>query len=179
MRRRYSIALLFFSLVLLALPRICLAQYQPQYQYYNEGEIIPEKAYEDGNEYRWGKHIWIWQYDQIGEAVEDGRIIFTFRIISGRADSYSTREGDFRINEKDIQHWAIVNGERVAMPYSMFFDGRRALHGWSWEEPFPSDDERPRVASHGCVSVDKIVQLYNWAPKGTPVHIRSKRIGHS
>jgi len=126
-----------------------------------------------------GKHIWIWQNLQIGEAVEDGELIYTFRIITGRADRYRTREGDFRIYEKDIRHWAIVGGERVAMPYSMFFDARRALHGWSWEEPFPADDESPYLASHGCVSTEIPRELFEWAPMGTPVHVRGERDGYS
>ena len=129
-------------------------------------------------DYVTGKHLWIWQEQQIGEAVKDGEVEYTFRIITGRDDRYRTREGDFRIYEKDVHHSAIVDGQRVAMPYSMFFDARRALHGWSWEKPFPSDDDCPWLASHGCVSTEIPRELFEWAPEGTPVHIRGERIGY-
>ena len=127
-------------------------------------------------DYVTGKHIWIWQEQQLGEAVEDGEVIYIFRIITGRADRYRTREGDFRIYQKSPRH---VNHEGIAMPYSMFFDARRALHGWSWEEPFPSDNERPYLASHGCVSTEIPRELFEWAPMGTPVHVRGERIGYN
>jgi hypothetical protein len=126
-------------------------------------------------DYVTGKHIWIWQSLQIGEAVEDGELIYIFRIITGRADRYRTREGDFRIYQKSAQH---VNHEGIPMPYSMFFDARRALHGWSWEEPFPSDEERPYLASHGCVSTEIPQELFEWAPLGTSVHVRGERTGY-
>lgn len=173
MRKNCFIALLFVSLFSLALPHLCSAQ---QYRYFEEGTAVPDQTYEDGLSYKWGKHIWIWQYDQIGEAIEDGRIIFSFRIISGRVDKYRTREGDFRIFEK--KGWDYNNCDGVEMPLAMFFDGIRALHGWSRTWPFPADKESPWLASHGCVSVDQIERLNNWAPEGTSVHIRSKRIGY-
>lgn len=126
-------------------------------------------------DYESGRHIWIWQEEQLGEAVEDGQVVYTFRIISGRSDRMSTREGDFRIFQKSAQH-AAKNG--TPMPYSMFFDGRRALHGWSWTEPFPTDEESPWVASHGCVSTEIPEELFYWAPMGTPVHVRGHRTGY-
>lgn len=175
MRRRDFIVLFSSGLLGLALPRICLAQ-QRQFEYY-EGQI-PDEAYEDGMSFKWGRHIWIWQYDQIGEAIEDGKIIFTFRIITGLEESrLATREGNFRIRSK--RGWGYNNCDGVEMPLAMFFDGTRALHGWSRTWPFPADERRPRLASHGCISVDQIERLYDWAPEGTPVHVRGERIGYN
>ena len=123
-----------------------------------------------------GRRIWIWQEDQIGEAVENGEVVFSFRIITGLEFSkFRTREGDFRIYMKVVNY---VNRDGVAMPFAMFFDGGRALHGWSWDEPFPDDEESPWLASHGCVSSDKPGDLYDWAPNGTPVHVRGERTGY-
>ena len=170
MRRREFIALLSSGLVGLALPRICLAQYR-----YYEGSV-PDEAYQDES-VKWGKHIWIWQYDQRGEAIQDGKIIFTFRIITGLEESrLATREGNFRIYKK--KGWGYNNCDGVEMPLAMFFDGTRALHGWSRTWPFPTDDDRPWLASHGCISVDQIERLYNWADIGTEVHVRGERTGH-
>jgi|GEM_PF-1536375 len=173
MRRRDFIALLATGVAGLVLPRICPAQ-NHQYQYY-EGQV-PDNAYEDGS-FKWGKHIWIWQYDQVGEAIEDGKIVFRFRIISGLAGTnLATPEGDYRIFRKG--GWWHNGMGNTEMPLPMYFLPRRALHGWSRTEPFPPVDEAVTVASHSCISVDKIVELYNWTPIGTPVHIRSQRIGY-
>ena len=128
-------------------------------------------------DYVTGKHIWIWQKAQIGEAVEDGELIFTFKIISGRTGRYATPEGDFRIYEK--KGWGYTNHEGVDMPFAMFFFRRYALHGWSRSEPFPKDEERPWLASHGCVSIETIERLYNWAPIGTPVHVHDERTDYN
>jgi hypothetical protein len=67
----------------------------------------------------------------------------------------------------------------VDMPFAMFFFRRYALHGWSRSDPFPTDDERPWLASHGCVSVETIERLKNWASVGTEVHVHDKRISHN
>jgi hypothetical protein len=124
-----------------------------------------------------GKHIWIWQEQQLGEAVEDGELIYTFRIISGLPNSqFRTREGDFSISWKKVYY---TNHDGVDMPYAMFFDGMRALHGWSWTEPFPSKEEAPWFASHGCVSNNRPKDLYDWAQIGTEVHVRGERTGYN
>lgn len=165
MRRRDFIALLSTGLLGLALPRLCLAQ-----------QKIPDSDFESGK-WKWGKHIWVWQELQQLEAIEDGKVILTSRIISGlQNSSYATRVGDFRIRWK--AGWWYTNHDGVGMPLAMFFDGTRALHGWSRTEPFPTDEERPWYASHGCVSVEHIEGLYAWADIETPVHVRGERTGY-
>ncbi|PIW93317.1 MAG: hypothetical protein COZ87_02015 [Candidatus Moranbacteria bacterium CG_4_8_14_3_um_filter_43_15] len=129
------------------------------------------------------REIHVYLKPQFLDCMENGEIIATFPIISGydglaktpdgRREMYKpTPKGKSRVQWKHANH---VNHEGVAMPYSMFFRGRCAIHAWSWDEPLPAPGHG--YASHGCISVDLPVAqwLYDWAPKGTTVYVWEER----
>jgi len=98
-------------------------------------------------------------------AHEDGQIVFTTLISSGRAP-YRTPIGRFRI-------WSKVRRQTMSGPgynlpnvqWVMYFAGENAIHGTYWHNNFG------HPMSHGCVNVtNKAARwLYNWAPRGTIV----------
>ncbi len=98
-------------------------------------------------------------------AHQDGQIVFTTLISSGRAP-YRTPIGRFRI-------WAKVRRQTMSGPgyrlpnvqWVMYFVGENAIHGTYWHNNFG------HPMSHGCVNAtNKAAKwLYNWAPYGTIV----------
>jgi lipoprotein-anchoring transpeptidase ErfK/SrfK len=120
-----------------------------------------------------GKVIIINQANQTGAAYENGRLIMSFPVLSGD-DETPTRNGTYNIERKVRNYFS--RRYRVPMPYSLFFDGGRAIHeGWV---PRKLKDRKEKWATHGCVHVEMPIakKLFQWAEeKKTKVIIRGER----
>ena len=121
-----------------------------------------------------GRWIDVNLYDQTLGVYEDGQLVFATLIATG-ADPYYTQPGLFQIYEK--KDTETMTGAFSAdrsdyyqledVPWTMYFDQRRALHGAYWRAMFGYEQ------THGCVnlSIGDSHWLYNWAQLGDWVHV--------
>ena len=111
-----------------------------------------------------------------GAAVPDegDRPVFATLVSSGRAaDGFGTPTGSFRIRTKHVSATMDdPDGGAEAysiedVPWTMYFDGARALHGAYWRTRFGYPQ------SHGCVnlSTGDSHWLFNWAVEGDWVYV--------
>ena len=77
---------------------------------------------------------------------EDGSLLYTWRISSGRP-GFDTPNGAFRPNRMDADHYS-SEYDNAPMPHAIFFD----LHGHAIHGSF--DPIGHPAASHGCVRLD-------------------------
>lgn len=132
------------------------------------------------------KKIWFWLEHQVGAAYKDGILVHKFDALTGsdepvmnprtgRWSKKPTPKGSFRILRK---HAFYTNRFGIEMPYSLFFTGVHAIHGWAWDEDLPSSEQRRYYASSGCISLNRadIEWLFDWAPVGTKVYIVGERL---
>jgi lipoprotein-anchoring transpeptidase ErfK/SrfK len=113
-------------------------------------------------------------FEQTLTAYDNGRLVFATLVSSG-LPGWWTRPGDFQIADKLEE--TVMSGAFAAdrsdyyylqdVPWTMYFDEARALHGAYWHNGFGY----PR--SHGCVNLSPTDShwLYNWADEGTWVHV--------
>lgn len=103
-----------------------------------------------------GFHVEVDQTRQVLYTVEDGTITNILHISSGKA-STPTRDGTFHVNRK------IAGYSPNHLYYPSYFDGYRALHGWTDVPTYP--------ASHGCVRMPywNAKFIYGLTPIGTTV----------
>jgi len=126
-------------------------------------EGVPEK--------RW---IEINLYEQTLSVYEDNRLVFATLIGSGY-EPYYTKPGLFQIDEKKdletmtgsfeagkLDYYLLEN-----VPWTMYYDGPRAIHGAYWRALFGYE------LSHGCVnmSVGDARWVYEWANVGEWVYV--------
>ncbi len=112
--------------------------------------------------------------EQTLAAYDKGQMVFATLIASG-VDPFWTRPGLFQIHTKktaETMTKAYSPGSDdfyyiEDVPWTMYFDEDRALHGAYWHNGFGY----PR--SHGCVnmSVGDAHWLYNWAKEGDYVYV--------
>jgi hypothetical protein len=120
----------------------------------------------------WDRWIEVNLYEQTLAVYEDGQLIFATLIASGKAPLY-TYPGIFKIEEKlDLTTMRWLAGEDISynleeVPWSMYFDQDRALHGAYWRASLGYPQ------SHGCVnlSVGDAHWLYNWAELDDHVYV--------
>jgi hypothetical protein len=109
--------------------------------------------------------------EQTLAAYEDQRLVFATMIATG-VEPFWTRPGVFQIYSK-IESETMRNNDPTDfyyledVPWTMYFDGPRALHGAYW---------RTRLGysqSHGCVnlSVGDAHWLFNWTREGDWVYV--------
>jgi lipoprotein-anchoring transpeptidase ErfK/SrfK len=105
---------------------------------------------------------------------ENHQLVFATAIASG-ADPFWTRPGLFQINQKKETETMRNNDPSDFyyldnVPWTMYFDGARALHGAYWRTLLGV------AQSHGCVnlSVGDAHWLYNWAVEGDWVYIHDR-----
>jgi len=105
---------------------------------------------------------------------ENNQLIFATVIASG-ADPFWTRPGLFQIFQKKETETMRNNDPADFyyldnVPWTMYFDGARALHGAYWRTRFGY------AQSHGCVnlSVGDSHWLFNWATEGDWVYIHDR-----
>ncbi len=103
-----------------------------------------------------GFHIEVDQTRQVLYTVQDGTITDIFHVSTGKP-STPTRDGSFRVIRK------IAGFSPNQLYYPSYFDGDRALHGWTDVPTYP--------ASHGCVRIPywNARFIYGLASLGTPV----------
>jgi lipoprotein-anchoring transpeptidase ErfK/SrfK len=102
---------------------------------------------------------------------ENGKLIFATVIASG-LEPFWTRPGTFQIYQKKETETMRNNDPTDFyyldnVPWTMYFDGARALHGAYWRTRFGYPQ------SHGCVnlSVGDAHWIFNWAAEGDWVYI--------
>ncbi len=113
-------------------------------------------------------------YEQTLGVYENGKLLFATLIASG-VEPYYTRPGLFKIEEKkplETMQGAFEAGKVDAyyledVPWTMYFDQARALHGAYWRTMFGYPQ------SHGCVnlSLGDAHWLYDWAKEGDWVYV--------
>ena len=105
-----------------------------------------------------GFHIEVDQTRQVLATVQDGEVQAIFHVSTGKA-STPTHDGTFHVFSK------LAGFSSLGLYYPSFFDGGRAIHGWTDVPNYP--------ASHGCVRVPYWIAKWIFAldPIGTPVII--------
>jgi hypothetical protein len=103
-----------------------------------------------------GFHIEVDQTRQVLATVRDGRVVDIIHVSTGKP-STPTRDGSFHVFSK------LAGFSSKHLYYPSFFDGERAIHGWT--------DVPSYGASHGCVRVPYWIAtwIYRLDPIGTPV----------
>jgi len=110
--------------------------------------------------------------EQTLSVYQDNKLIFATLVSSG-IDTLWTRPGIFKIYEKKITE--DMSGSASAtdfyhvedVPWTMYFDEKRALHGAYWHDRFGYPN------SHGCVNISlgDSHWLYDWASVGDTVYV--------
>jgi lipoprotein-anchoring transpeptidase ErfK/SrfK len=133
------------------------------------------------------RHIYIYLDTQKVAAVENGRVVRTFRVSTGKAgtptvtghfyiyDRYAIKTMRSRADPGEPGHYVVEN-----VPYAQFFHEGYAFHGAWWHNAFGT-----RV-SHGCVNMatrrfnkrsgasEDAGWLWKWAAMGVPVTVLAK-----
>lgn len=121
-----------------------------------------------------GRWIEVNLYEQTLTVYENNRLIFATLVGTGY-DPYYTQPGLFQIYEK--KELETMQGSFEAdksdfyflenVPWTMYYDGPRALHGAYWRQRYGYE------ISHGCVniSVGDSRWLYEWAVVGDWVYV--------
>lgn len=102
-------------------------------------------------------------YEQVLIAYEGTRPVFATLIATG-LDRWPTVEGTFQIyyrHQREYMSWGTVGDDYYSLeevPWTMYFDDGRALHGAYWHDGFGYR------RSHGCVnmSITDAHWLYEW-----------------
>lgn len=123
-------------------------------------KVIPVDRPEDVTTERW---ISIDLYEQVLTVYEGDRAIFATLVATG-LPRWPTYEGTFNIYFRRVRHtmsWGTPGDDFYYLeevPWTMFFDEGRALHGAYWHDGFGYR------RSHGCVnlSITDAHWLYNW-----------------
>lgn len=110
--------------------------------------------------------------DQMLYMKENGAVVDSWAISSGRSGGAETDAGTFAINWHVRSQTMRGVGMDSGVPYEvpnvqwvMYFNGDQAFHGVYWHSSFG------RPASNGCVGMPnwRAEQLYYWAPDGVDV----------
>lgn len=113
-------------------------------------------------------------YEQVMTVYDQGRMVFATLISSG-VEPFYTRPGTFTIYKK-VEHEYMTGAFEAdrsdyyyleEVPYIMYYDESRALHGAYWNTFYGYQ------RSHGCVnlSVGDAHWLYDWANEGDTVYV--------
>ena len=136
------------------------------------GRVIPNTSPPENVEN--GRWIEVNLEEQTIAVYEDHELIFATLVASG-LEPFWTRPGLFQIYEKHES--APMRGSFEAdrsdayyledVPWTMYFDKARALHGAYWHNKFG------RVLSHGCVnlSIGDSHWIFDWAEMGDWVYV--------
>lgn len=113
-------------------------------------------------------------YNQVLTVYENHQLIFATMVASG-GEPFYTRPGLFKIYKKkplETMSGAFEAGRTdfyylEDVPWTMYFDQARALHGAYWRPWFGMP------GTHGCVnlSIGDAAWLYQWANEGDPVYV--------
>lgn len=121
-----------------------------------------------------GRWIEVNLYEQTLSVYEDSRLKFATLIATGY-EPYFTQPGLFQVREKkefETMTGAFATGKvdfylLEDVPWTIYYDGPRALHGAYWRAMFGYEQ------SHGCVnlSVGDSAWLFDWANEGDWVYV--------
>lgn len=121
-----------------------------------------------------GRWIEINLFEQTMTVYEDNNLVFATLVATGY-EPYYTQPGLFQIREKkelETMTGAFATGKTdfyrlENVPWTIYYDGPRALHGAYWRAMFGYEQ------SHGCVnlSVGDSHWLYDWAAVGDWVYV--------
>ena len=113
-------------------------------------------------------------YEQTLAVYDNNQLVFATLVATG-VEPYWTQPGVFSIYEKKPVETMSGSFEAdrsdyyylESVPWTMYFDGKRALHGAYWHSNFGYQ------MSHGCVnmSLGDSHWLYNWAHNGDVVYV--------
>ena len=121
-----------------------------------------------------GRWIEVNLYQQVMTVYDNSKMVFATLVGSGEPPFY-TQPGTFKIYKKEEHDYMTGSFEAdhsdfyyiEQVPFIMYYDGSRALHGAYWNNylGYPG--------SHGCVnlSVADAHWLYNWAKEGDTVYV--------
>ena len=136
------------------------------------------------------RHIVVYLDTQRLEAVENGEVIRTFKVSTGKSKT-PTVTGNFYIDDR-YRHKTMRSDGNIRpgqhgyyevenVPYTQFFHKDYAFHGAFWHNNFG------RTASHGCVNMatkdlnrrwpnapEDAGWLFHWAALGVPVTVYAK-----
>ncbi len=128
----------------------------------------PPKGVEGG---RW---IEVNLYDQTVSVYQNRQLVFATMVATG-GEPFYTRPGLFKIYKKKPLETmqGAFEGDRSDfyyledVPWTMYFDEARALHGAYWRAWYGY------AGTHGCVnfSIGDAAWLYQWANEGDPVYV--------
>ena len=125
-----------------------------------------------------GKEIHVFIEEQVLVALEDGKEVYSFDIVTGR-DGKETTAGRYKVFRKHEKYTSKTYGSE--MPYTMFFtaDGK-AIHGTQMAtlRSYLHSYLTESVGSEGCVGLtdDNAAALFEWAPVGTPVVVKTEAV---
>lgn len=135
-------------------------------------KVTPDPTPPDGRD--WERWIEVNLYQQTVSVYEKGELIFATLMASG-TDPYWTYPGKFQIYEKlNVTDMRGTFAEKRSdwyylenVPWTMYFDERRAFHGAYWRASLGYPQ------SHGCVNltVGDARWLYEWAQNGDWVYV--------
>lgn len=136
------------------------------------GWVEPRRASPEGiTAPRW---IEINLYEQTLAVYDANQLIFATLVSTGM-DPFWTQPGTFSIYQKMPVETMSGSFEAdrsdyyylQAVPWTMYYDGKRALHGAYWHSRFGY------VTSHGCVNMSLADShwLYDWADEGDVVYV--------
>jgi lipoprotein-anchoring transpeptidase ErfK/SrfK len=136
--------------------------------------IIASTAW--GGEVAPKKEIRVFIEQQALVALENGKEVYSFDIVTGR-DGKETTAGRYRVFRKHEKYTSKTYGSE--MPYTMFFtkDGK-AIHGTQMAtlRSYLHSYLTESVGSEGCIGLtdDNAKALFDWAPVGTLVVVMSE-----
>ena len=126
-----------------------------------------------GSETAAAKEIRVYIEPQTLVALENGKEVYSFDIVSGQPGKETTL-GNFDVLRKHEKYTSKAYGSE--MPYTMFFssDGK-AIHGTQMSvlRSYLHAYLNESVGSKGCIGLtdDNAQALFDWAPIGTPIII--------
>ncbi len=133
-------------------------------------KVVPRTSPPEGM--AWSRWIEVNLYEQTLAVYDNDQLVFATLMASGSAPFY-TYPGIFKIYEKDQEtrmRWLTdptIAYNLESVPWTMYFDEDRALHGAYWRASLGYPQ------SHGCVnlSVGDAHWLYEWADIGDRVYV--------
>jgi hypothetical protein len=146
----------------------------PEFQGFQRliGRVIPNPVPPEGVDN--GRWLEVNLYEQTISVYDQGQLVFATLTASG-IEPFWTRPGLFQIYDKlnaTPMRGAFEADRSDAyyledVPWTMYYDKARALHGAYWHNSFGS------VRSHGCVnlSVGDARWLFDWATEGDWVYV--------
>ena len=136
------------------------------------GRVVPNSVPPEGVEN--GRWIEVNLYEQTIAVYDQGKMVYATLTASG-IEPFWTRPGLFQVYEKltSTPMRGAFEADRSDayyledVPWTMYYDKARALHGAYWHNSFGS------VRSHGCVnlSVGDARWLFDWAVEGDWVYV--------